>query len=456
MKSATLQPGFYIICLLIISLSAPTQVFASTEDGQKAVLVTGASTGIGRAIAEDLAENGFYVYAGARKPADMDALDAIDNIEAVRLDVTIQEQIDAAVAQVEAGGRGLFGLINNAGVFIGGPAADVPVEEFEWLMDVNVFGVYRATQAFAPMIIAAKGRISNIGSISGTGSSRFFSHYSASKHGIEAYTDSLAAEMEPLGVHVSVIEPGNYNSAIAESALARMRKKNDDYMRDGSPFAESFKAFLDGDWDRSKYKDPDEVAEAALHAMSAVTPLRRYMVVPSEGEAAWTIGKQIEELVQLNQWQAWSYSREELIAMLDAVPPSDTDKAELTAMLHHFLKNSAAKDTHAQFWADDLVYTSSNGTRFGKADIMAGFASDSGTDADAEAADDEAPQMEFSGEDVSVQVFGTTAIVTFRLVGTPDDGSSPQEYFNSGTFLKRQGRWQAVNWQATMISPAES
>lgn len=456
MKSAPIQTGFYMMCLLIISASVPTPVIANVEGGQKAVLVTGASTGIGRAITEDLAENGFYVYAGARKQADMDALNEIDNVEAVRLDVTIQEQIDAAVTQVEAGGRGLYGLVNNAGVYIGGPAIDVPVEEFEWLMDVNVFGVYRVTQAFAPMIIEAGGRILNMGSISGTGSGQFFSHYSVSKHGIEAYTDSLAAEMEPLGVQVSVIEPGNYNSAIGESAVARMRAKNDDYLRDGSPFAERFQEFLDRDWDRSKYKDPDDVAEAARHAMTATTPLRRYMVVPSEDEAAWTIGKQIEELVQLNQWQAWSYSREELIAMLDAVPASDTAKAELTAMLHHFLKNSAAEETHAQFWADDLVYTSSNGTRFGKADIMTGFASDPGGEADAEAADDGDPQMEYSGEDVNVQVFGTTAIVTFRLVGTPDDGSAPQEYFNSGTFLKRQGRWQAVNWQATMIPSAES
>ena len=137
--------------------------------------------------------------------------------------------------------------------------------------------------------------------------------------------------------------------------------------------------------------------------------------------------------------------------MLDAVPPSDTAKAELTAMLHHFLKNSATEATHAQFWADDLVYTSSNGTRFGKADIMQGFAGD----ADADAADDET-QFEYSGEDVDVQVFGTTAIVTFRLVGTPDDGSAPLEFFNSGTFLKRQGRWQAVNWQATVIPAEES
>lgn len=456
MTSASRRSGVLVSCILFLATLFATATSANEDEGQKAVLVTGASTGIGRAIAEDLASNGFYVYAGARKQADMDALNALDNIEAIRLDVTEQEQIEAAVAKVKAGGRGLYGLVNNAGVFIGGPVIDVPVDEFEWLMDVNVFGVYRVTQAFGPMIIEAQGRIANIGSISGTGSGQFFSHYSMSKHAIEAFTDSLAAEMEPLGVHVSVIEPGNYNSEIGDSALERMRAKNDDYIRAASPFAESFQAFLDRDWGRDKYKEPDEVADAALHAMSDNAPLRRYMVVPSEGEAAWTIGKQIKELVQLNEWQAYSYSREELIAMLDAVPPSDTAHAELTALLNEFLENSATEEAHAKFWADDLVYTSSNGTRFGKADIMQGFASDTDEAGDAETGDSATPQVVFTGEDVEVQVFGTTAVVTFRLVGTPEDDSAPMEYFNSGTFLKRQGNWQAVNWQATIIPPEES
>jgi len=88
---------------------------------QKAVLVTGASTGIGREIAETLARDGYFVYAGARKQKDLDALNAIENIQAVRLDVTIQSEINAAVETVRKGGKGLHGLINNAGIFVGGP-----------------------------------------------------------------------------------------------------------------------------------------------------------------------------------------------------------------------------------------------------------------------------------------------------------------------------------------------
>ena len=302
--------------MLVVFSAASSAIYAdSGADKQKAVLVTGASTGIGRKIAEVLAEQGYFVYAGARKQADLDALNEIDNVQSVKLDVTVQEEIDAAVATVQDGGRGLYGLVNNAGVFIGGPIIDVDLDEFQWLMDVNVFGVYRVTQAFAPMIVEAKGRITTIGSISGIGSGKFYGQYSMSKHAIEAFTDSLAVEMAMLDVKVSVIEPGNYGTKVGETALKRMLEK--EYAKDGSYFADDFRDWIGGSWDGSQYKEPDEVAEAVVHALFDDKPLRRYMVVPNEDNAHWTISKQIEELVQLNEWQAYSYSREDLIAMLD-------------------------------------------------------------------------------------------------------------------------------------------
>lgn len=306
-----------LTCIALVAfftLDAPA--FADDSAPQKAILVTGASTGIGREIAETLAKDGHSVYAGARKQKDIDALNAIDNIQAVRLDVTIQDDIDAAVETVRKGGKGLYGVVNNAGVFIGGPLIDVDIEEVQWLMDVNVFGVYRVTQAFAPMIIESKGRISTIGSISGTLSGRFAGPYSMSKHAIEAYTDSLATEMEKFDVRVSVIEPGNYDSEIANTALKRMREK--DYAQPGSYFAEELQEWMNRPWDRSQYKGPGEVAEAAMHALFSDEPLLRYMVVPNEEEAGWTIGKAIKEVTQLNEWQAYSYSREQLIEKLDA------------------------------------------------------------------------------------------------------------------------------------------
>lgn len=289
---------------------------AFSQGDQKAVLVTGATSGIGLNIAERLASEGYYVYAGARKQEDMDRLNKINNIEAIRLDVTEQDDIDAAVKHIKNADRGLWGLINNAGVFLGGPATEVSIEDTIWMFDVNVFGVYRVTQAFAPLIIESKGRISTIGSISGIVSGRFFSQYSMTKHAVEAFTDSLAVEMEKFDVAVSVIEPGNYNSNITEGLVTQMREKG--YLSEDSPYVAELENFIKwAESDRSIYKKPTAVADAAMHAMFSDEPKRRYMTVPNEGEAKLTLSAQIKELVQLNDWQAYSFSREELINMLD-------------------------------------------------------------------------------------------------------------------------------------------
>ncbi len=317
MKSFVRWTSMAIVLLTLSAFGnfASADTAGSGSEKQKAILVTGASTGIGRKIAEVLADKGFLVYAGARKQSDLDDLNKIHNIKAIRLDVTDQAEINAAVATVKAGGLGLYGLVNNAGVFSGGPMIEVPVSELQWLMDVNVYGVYRVTQAFAPMLIESKGRITTVGSIAGTLSGKYSGLYSMSKHAIEAYTDSLAKELEMLDVQVSVIEPGNYDSKIGESARDRLLEK--EIAKEHSYFAEDMKKWLDEPWSRSQYKEPDEVAEAAVDVFTSDKPLRRYMVVPEEREAGWTIDKQIEELVQLNQWQAYSYTREQLIEKLD-------------------------------------------------------------------------------------------------------------------------------------------
>ncbi len=289
--------------------------FAADGNEQKAILVTGASTGIGRNLAETLAANGHFVYAGARKQADLDALSAIENIQGIRLDVTIQREIDAAVETIRDAGRGLHGLVNNAGVAVVGPMIEVDEADMQFQMDVNLFGPYRVTRAFAPLIIEGKGRITTTGSISGILSSAFLGPYSMSKHGVEAYTDSLAREMEKFGVQVSVVEPGNYNSAITDTLRKRMEQRGQ--TAEGSLFEEEIRQWLDSPGDRTRFKDPDEVSAAFMHALFDDNPKRRYMVVPNQREAEITIKKAIEELVQLNEGHEYSYDRDALIAMLD-------------------------------------------------------------------------------------------------------------------------------------------
>ncbi len=138
------------------------------------------------------------------------------------------------------------------------------------------------------------------------------------------------------------------------------------------------------------------------------------------------------------------------IALLAGGQVCASDVDELTAILHEFLAAADEEQAHARFWAEDLVYSSSAGLRFGKADIMAGFEI---TDDSDDAAGDP-PAIIYMGEEVDVRVYGDTAVVVFKLVGTPtneSDEGSILNYFNTGTFVKRDGVWKVVAWQATKI-----
>ena len=141
-----------------------------------------------------------------------------------------------------------------------------------------------------------------------------------------------------------------------------------------------------------------------------------------------------------------------VMALMTTSLAAASDEEILTAMLHDFLSNSSTAAAHESFWADDLVYSSSAGLRFGKADIMQGFAAD-----DEEAAS-EPPAVVYSGAEVDVRVYDDAAVVAFKLVGTPTDPAAANDvlyYYNTGTFLKRNGEWQVVAWQATKIPPDE-
>lgn len=137
-----------------------------------------------------------------------------------------------------------------------------------------------------------------------------------------------------------------------------------------------------------------------------------------------------------------------LFLMLFALTASPAEEAgdagEILGLLHDFLAHSGEKAAHERFWADDLVYTSSAGTRTDKASILASFDEPGG-------AEDGEPGPVYSAEDVQLGQFGDTAVVTFKLVATPPGDLPRMYYFNTGTFVKRAGEWRVVAWQATKI-----
>lgn len=301
----------------------PDSTFAQDTQAKKAVLITGASTGIGRLTAEQLAADGFFVYAGARKASDIEALNKIDNVMAVRLDVTVQEEINAAVKLIESEGRGLWGIVNNAGINIIDPLIEAEESDLQFLFDVNVFGVYRVTRAFAPLVIESQGRIVNISSIAGvlSGGLPAYGMYFMSKHAVEAYSDQLAFEMADLGVKVSAVEPGNFGSAIGVSRCKRMIANSD--KRKYEYFADVMQEYLDGckeyiaEGGVSSSPPPKLVADAIQHALFDDNPKEHYLVVANPFEAMITINKAMEELLHLNHDHPYSYTREQLIAMMD-------------------------------------------------------------------------------------------------------------------------------------------
>ena len=290
-----------------------TSALAGEGEARKAVLVTGSSTGIGFKITERLSANGFYVYAGARKAADLERLDAMDNVSSVRLDVTIQEEIDAAVEFVKDQGRDLYGVVNNAGVSAFSRLTTGPESDLDFVFDVNVYGPYRINKAFMPLLIESGGRTTTIGSTAGL--SATLGIYSMSKFAVEAYTDSLALEVEGNGVHVSVVEPGGFKSNIgvnrAARALAAAKLGEIELTAQERSRYENAEAIY------ATRKDPDEVADAILELMTVDNPKRRYLVTPNAQSAQNALKAAMRRVVQLNHDQPYAYDREGLIAVLD-------------------------------------------------------------------------------------------------------------------------------------------
>lgn len=254
----------------------------------KAVLVTGASTGIGEATARRLKRAGWDVFAAARKDEDLERLGG-EGFTPVKLDVTDPDTIAAARNALQGelsehthrgDERGLHGLVNNAGIGISGPIEFIPLDELRRQLEVNLVGQVAVTQAFLPNIREAKGRIVNVSSIGGRMALPMVGPYAASKHALEAVSDSLRRELRPWGISVSIIEPGavvtpiwDKARATADDVEAQMGERAQ--ARYGK-LAQTMRAEVEKIPERGV--EPDEVAKAIEHALTSPRPKVRYVV----------------------------------------------------------------------------------------------------------------------------------------------------------------------------------
>ena len=248
----------------------------------KSVVITGSSSGIGRACALMLDRNGFRVFAGVRKKADGDALRsaASESLAPVHVDVTDAASIRAMADEVEAGvgNAGLHGLVNNAGTTLPCPIEYLPLDGFRRQLEVNLVGPLAVTQALLPLLLRGRGRIVNVTSAAGKAGVPLMAPYVAAKHGLEGLSDVLRLELGPMGVQVAVIEPGFVSTAMrgklehdtAETIHALPDQGRRRYGGRLTALAESISEHA------AQGSDPDVVAADVLHALTSARPRTRY------------------------------------------------------------------------------------------------------------------------------------------------------------------------------------
>ncbi|WP_291050462.1 SDR family oxidoreductase [Herbiconiux sp.] len=244
-------------------------------------IVTGASSGIGKATAERLAADGFHVLAGVRKQSDARTL-AAPGIEPIILDVTDADHIRALVNRVthDPDGRTLRVLVNNAGVAVNAPIEVLSLEDWRFQFDVSLFGQVALIRALLPVLLSTRGRIVNVTSVGGRVAMANFGAYSAVKFAMEALSDSLRREMEPFGVSVVKITPGAVSTNLTESGLAAASRIADTMTADqrlrydelGRAFTAQAEGFArDG-------VTPERAAGVISKAVAARRPKTRYTI----------------------------------------------------------------------------------------------------------------------------------------------------------------------------------
>ena len=255
------------------------------------VVVTGASSGIGRQISKTLIDNGYRVFGSVRNSADGQAVaDALgENFRPLIFDVTNQDEVRASAKQVEAelNGETLAGLINNAGIAVFGAIQNLSAEEFRYQFDVNLMGVFHCTQAYMDLLGADKerrgapGKIINISSVSGVLAMPFMGAYNMSKFGLEGFSEALRRGLMLFGIDVVIIAPGPVKTAI----WSKVDKSGMLARYDNSPYRAAFAKVLGytGALEKSGC-EPDKISQRALSILTDAKPKTRYTIDVQSGQ----------------------------------------------------------------------------------------------------------------------------------------------------------------------------
>jgi NAD(P)-dependent dehydrogenase (short-subunit alcohol dehydrogenase family) len=248
----------------------------------KVVIITGASSGIGKAAALRLAEIGYDVLAGVRRTKDADDWKNVPRVTPLLIDVAKEQSIVDACKEVShiIGKAQEVHLVNNAGIAVAGPVEGVSLSRWREQFEVNVFGLVRVTQEFLPHIRRTKGRVVNISSVSGLATSPYLGPYSASKFAVEAISDALRREMRQFGVKVVVVEPGPIATPIWEKNLAKKDMLVADLSKEMQEvYGQQLAKFQKGVELSAKSAAPvNKVSDVIEKAISAKSPRIRYVV----------------------------------------------------------------------------------------------------------------------------------------------------------------------------------
>lgn len=262
----------------------------------KSVVVTGVSTGIGWGITKVLIQNGYRVFGSVRKQQDAERLSREFGLNLLPLifDVTDESAVQAAAEQVRdrLNGETLFGLVNNAGIAVPGPLIHLATEEFRQQLEVNLVSVLIVTKAFVPLLGADRslrgepGRIINISSVGGRNGGPFLGAYSASKHGLEGFSESLRRELMLYGIDVIIVGPGSIATPIWDKAE----------QLDTSPYEKT--DYVEAALRVQKYMiqegrngfPPEKVGDVVLYTLTTAKPRVRYPVIP---------GSSFQRLIQM-------------------------------------------------------------------------------------------------------------------------------------------------------------